>query len=109
MNAKQVTIALDRLARHIDAELIAEASPLSPAGTATACPIVELIGDRVDIIDGFHRVAGMVAWARRRGLALDSVTVHCVTCDDAALLADAADAEHPEAQRVAIARIYAAL
>ena len=108
MNATTITITLDQVARHIDAELVAEASPLNPAD-GVALPIVEIVGTRVDIIDGYHRLAGMIAWARQADLSLGSVAVRCATCDDASVLADAANADRPGSQQSAIDRIYAAL
>ena len=72
-------------------------------------PIVERLSRRIDIVDGYHRLAGMVAWANERGLDLADVTVRCLTSDDSDLLADAANAERPSRQSAAIAAIVAAL
>lgn len=76
------------------------APALDPAD-CKCLPIVEIIGSRVDIIDGFHRIAGM--------LAFGATLVNAVTCDDADVLADAANAENPVKQHAAIDAIYAAL
>lgn len=37
----------------------------------------------VDIVDGFHRSAGLRGWAEGEGLSLDSVTVPVVDVSDA--------------------------
>lgn len=64
-------------------------------------PIVEILpGGRVDIIDGFHRIAGMIA--------AGETMIACLTCDDSDILGDAADAENTTRQAAALAAIYSA-
>jgi hypothetical protein len=64
-------------------------------------PIVDMTGGRVEIIDGYHRIAGMLAYG--------ATTISVVTCDDKDVLADAANAEQPEKQQAAVSAIYAAM
>ena len=77
-----------------------DAPSLDPAD-CRHMPIVEIIGHRVDIIDGYHRIAGMI----RAG----ATVISCVTCDDADVLSDAANPEDSTTQAAAIAAIYAAI
>lgn len=76
----------------------------APALDPTDCrrlPIVEVLpSGRVDIIDGFHRISGMIAWG--------ATTIDCIMCDDSDLLADAANPEDSIKQAAAIDAIYGA-
>jgi hypothetical protein len=56
---------------------------------------------RVDIIDGYHRLAGMIA--------AGETVLPVVDCDDAELCGIAANAEDAEAQAEALATIYASV
>lgn len=57
------------------------------------------------IVDGFHRTAGQIRWCRENGVSLDDCEVTVVVCDDAGLIADAA--EPGPKQQAAIEAIYA--
>lgn len=95
------TITLAQVQYAVEA-LVGEVPALDPAD-CRELPIVE----GSDICDGYHRLAGMVRWARESGLDLASVVVTCATSSDRKLLAAAANSENPIAQRRAIAKIYA--
>jgi hypothetical protein len=56
---------------------------------------------KVDIIDEYHRLAGMIA--------AGETVLPVVNCDDAKLCGIAANAEDTEAQAEALATIYASL
>ena len=91
----------------VDAKLLAgkvfdvESKPLA-AADCKVLPIVFLDDEgKFDLIDGYHRVAGMIA--------AGETSIPCVLCDDAKLCGIAADAEDLEAQEEALATIYAAL
>ena len=56
---------------------------------------------KVDIIDGYHRLAGMIA--------AGETTLPVVVCDDAKLCGIAANAEDAESQAEALATIYASV
>jgi hypothetical protein len=56
---------------------------------------------KVDIIDGYHRLAGMIA--------AGETVLPVVKCDDAKLCGIAAIAEDSESQAEALATIYASL
>ena len=78
-----------------------ESSPLR-AIDCKVLPVV-MIDDsgKVDIIDGYHRIAGMIA--------AGETTLPVVVCDDAKLCGIAANAEDAESQAEALATIYASL
>lgn len=64
-------------------------------------PVVEIMpSGQVEIIDGFHRIAGMIAAGETQ--------IDCITCDDDDVLAAAANAERPDEQDEALAAIYGA-
>jgi hypothetical protein len=56
---------------------------------------------KVDIIDGYHRLAGMIA--------AGETTLPVVVCDNPKLCGIAANAEDTEAQAEALATIYASV
>jgi hypothetical protein len=56
---------------------------------------------KVDIIDGYHRLAGM--------LAAGETVLPVVICDDPKLCGIAANAEDAESQAEALATIYASV
>jgi hypothetical protein len=56
---------------------------------------------KVDIIDGYHRIAGMIA--------AGETVLPVVVCDDAKLCGIAANAEDTEAQAEALVKIYASV
>ena len=97
MQVARLTISADRL-RNIVADVIA--SPLAQCDCRRA-PIVELCGDRVEIVDGYHRIAGMIAAGETQ--------IGCITCSNTDLVALAADPGRPERQRRALAAIYRAI
>jgi hypothetical protein len=78
-----------------------ESSPLL-ASDCKVLPVV-MIDDsgRVDIIDGYHRLAGMIA--------AGETVLPVVVCGDAKLCGIAANAEDTEAQAEALATIYASV
>ena len=91
----------------VDAKLLAgkvfgvESRPLA-AADCKVLPVVFLDAEgRYDLIDGYHRVAGMIA--------AGEMSIPCVLCDDAELCGIAANAEDLESQAEALATIYAAV
>jgi len=82
----------------------AVADVIAPALHKSDCvrlPIVEIMpSGRIEIIDGYHRIAGMIA--------AGETTIDCLTCDDAGVLGDASNPERPEQQEIALEAIYAA-
>ena len=91
----------------VDAKLLAgkvfdvESKPLA-AADCKVLPVVFLDDEgKFDLIDGYHRVAGMIA--------AGETSIPCVLCDDARLCGIAADAEDLESQAEALATIYAAV
>ena len=91
----------------VDAKLLAgkvfdvESRPLA-AADCKVLPVVFLDDEgKFDLIDGYHRVAGMIA--------AGETSIPCVLCDDAKLCGIAADAEDLESQAEALATIYSAV
>lgn len=88
----------------IDASRFASAvsGVTAPALAQSDCrraPIVELLaGGCVEIVDGYHRIAGMIA--------AGETAIDCLTCDDSDLIADAGNPERPARQAAALDRIY---
>lgn len=73
------TIALADIAGHIMDELVDEASPLDPYDYSRLDPIVvakEEWGH--DIVDGFHRTAGLLAWAQEEKVEPTDVQIKVV-------------------------------
>jgi len=78
-----------------------ESKPLR-ASDCKVLPVVMIDeSGKVDIIDGYHRLAGMIA--------AGETVLPVVNCDDAKLCGIAANAEDTEAQAEALATIYAGL
>lgn len=74
-------------------------STLLAQSDCKAMPIVEILpSGRIEIVDGYHRIAGM--------LMAGETSISCVVCDDEQLVCDAANNEDKEAQSAAIAAIY---
>lgn len=100
---RHTTMTLDELAGEIEREMIEYADALRPGDERE----LVIVDETHSIVDGFHRVAGMVRWAREQGRDLNSVAVRVVECDDVELVAVAA--EPGNAQRAALDAIYALL
>ena len=98
MNAIKTTITASSVAGRVHD---VESSPLR----AIDCKIfpVVMITDsgKVDIVDGYHRIAGMIA--------AGETILPVVVCDDANVCGIAANAEDAEAQAEALATIYASV
>lgn len=62
---------------------IEEVAPLDPADRSVDPIIVEMgaSGEVLDIVDGFHRAAGMVRWCREHGKETATCDVLVVACD----------------------------
>jgi hypothetical protein len=76
-----------------------ESRPLR-ASDCKVLPVVTIDDSgKVDIIDGYHRLAGMIA--------AGETVLPVVDCDDAKLCGIAANAEDAESQAEALAMIYA--
>lgn len=102
---RYTTIRLSEIAGWVG-DYVDEADALRPGDEPTVV-IVEVAGGRVlDIVDGYHRTAGYVVWAREEGLDLDEVEVRVVASDDGDLLAAAAEPGWRQAE--ALEAIYAA-
>ena len=97
MKSTRLTIDAARVYSAVS-DLIGSVQPIT---SVHSLPVVEICGDRIDIIDGYHRIAGLIAGGAE--------TIECVTCDCADTIGDAANAERPAVQREALRRIYAAL
>jgi hypothetical protein len=98
MRVTRLTISSDRL-RYMVADVTAP--PLAQADCRRA-PIVKVLdGGDVEIVDGYHRIAGMIA--------AGETAIDCITCDNTDLIALAADPGRPERQRRALAAIYRAI
>lgn len=97
MKSTRLTIDAARFAAAVS-DLIGSVQAIS---SVHSLPVVEICGDRIEIIDGYHRIAGLIAGGAE--------TIECVTCDCEDTLGDAANAERPGVQREALRRIYAAL
>lgn len=98
----RTTIHLSDIAGEIERELIDQADALAPDDPAE--PIIVETAPHA-IVDGFHRTAGYLRWAREQGLEAADVEIPVVVCDDDELVALAAEpGEHQEA---AIEAIYA--
>lgn len=103
---RYTTIRLSQISSKIEPELVKEADALRP-GDEPEVIIVEMIDGKVTgLIDGYHRTAGYIKWARQNGLTLDDVEIRVVASDDEELLAPAAEPGHRQAE--ALAKIYAA-
>lgn len=75
-----------------------DAAPLAQSD-CKALPIVEILpSGRIEIVDGYHRIAGMIA--------AGETAINCVVCDDEQLVCDAANNEQTASQRAAIESIY---
>ena len=99
MKSTRLTIDVSKL-RNAVSDLIGYVQPLDATDIRNP-PIVDICGDRVEICDGYHRIAGLIAGGAE--------TIECVTCDVPQWLAHAADNNQQTMHRFAIGRIYAAL
>ncbi len=86
--------------------------PLRP-GDEDATVIVRWTpsGKRTRVVDGYHRLSGMLAWADQEGMDYWDIMVRVLvvapeTPQDKQILADAGDASAPEAQEEALDAIY---
>lgn len=86
--------------RNAVSDLIGYVQPLDATDIRNP-PIVDICGDRVEICDGYHRIAGLIAGGAE--------SIECVTCDVPRWLSYAADNNQQTMHRFAIGRIYAAL
>ena len=87
------------------ATLAAEVADTDSAPLAQRdCPALPIVAvspsGKIEIIDGFHRIAGMIA--------AGETDIVCLTCDDLDVLGDAANAENPKKQAAALSAIYKA-
>lgn len=100
MASRKITISAAQVRNAVSG---VEAPALDPADCRELqIPVVYVMPDgRVDIVDGYHRIAGMLAYGAE--------SIECVTTDDFDLLADAGNAEQPSVQRAAIEAIYSSL
>ena len=96
------TIKLSQIANEA-LDYTTEVPALDPADCRRLV-ICEQCGSSYGIVDGFHRTAGMVRWAKENGLVDADVVV--IVCDDEDLISAAA--EPGPGQAAAIKAIYAA-
>lgn len=99
MKTTRLTIDASKL-RNAVFDLIGYVQPLDASDIRNP-PIVEISGDRVEICDGYHRIAALIAGGAE--------SIECVTCDVQRWLSYAADNSQQTMHRFAIGRIYAAL
>ena len=98
MKTTRLTIDVGKLRNQV-ADLLGYVQPLH-ASDIRFPPIVDVSGDRVEICDGYHRIAGLIAGGAE--------VIECVTCDVARWLSYAADNGQQTMHRFAVARIHAA-
>ena len=84
-------------------DYVSEVPALDPADYRPLV-ICESVGKRLQIVDGFHRTAGLVRWANENEQSLDSVSVKVIVCDDEDLISAAA--EPGPKQAAALEAIY---
>lgn len=96
------TITLDKIASEVS-DMAHECPALQP-GTELDAVIVEQVGSRYGIVDGFHRTGGYVTWAKENDRDLASVEIRVLVADDEELIAKAAEPGHEQAD--AIAALY---
>ena len=86
-------------------ENVGGVTPLSPEKYRRLPPaVLEKVGSSYDIVDGFHRLAGLAEWAERNGVEVDSLEIEVVIATDSSLIADAA--EPGPKQETALREIY---
>jgi len=73
----------------------ADGPTLDPSDYTLNCPDIIIVREdgKLKIVDGFHRVSGMAAWAEEEGKALDKISVRAifVTGTDESVIGDAAE------------------
>lgn len=101
------TIRLSEIASEAG-EYVDQVLSLNP--NADVLPVIVAVAPsgRLEIVDGFHRTAGMVRWCRGNDVTLDACEINVVVCGDEALIADAANPGWPRKQQAAIDAIYEA-
>jgi len=99
MKSTRLTIEASKFRNQVS-DLLGYVQPLH-ASDVRFPPIVDVSGDRVEICDGFHRIAGLIAGGAE--------TIECVTCDVARWLSYAADNGQQTMHQFAIRRIHASL
>lgn len=104
MSSFHLVVRLDQLANEATYDLIDNVPTLRP-GMESSKIIVRRDESDFDIVDGKHRTAGMLRWAKENNINIRELGVSVVTSDDKDLL-EQASKEGP-GQDVAIAKIYA--
>jgi len=94
---KRITITLRDIAGSIEKELISTATPLDLYDYESEPVIVEITGGNVDLLDGYHRIAGLLA----EGVDLDE-EIEVISCDIPELAQLVADKEAGAAHESAI-------
>lgn len=105
MASKKIQINLSEIANEA-IEYVDVCPALNPSESDQP-QIVERIGTRLAIVDGYHRTAGQIRWCRENGVDIIECLITVIECDDEDLIADAA--EPSERQQDAIDAIYAAI
>jgi hypothetical protein len=87
MNAERTTISLSEIANEatdyigqvpaLDPELSDARQPMP-----TAPQIIEKVGNRLDIVDGFHRTAGQIRWCQENGIELSECAITVILCEN---------------------------
>lgn len=103
MTATKTTIRLSEIANEAR-DYIDQVPALDPSDSAKP-QIVEQVGGKLCIVDGFHRTAGQLRWCDENGVSADECEVTVVIADDADLISAAA--EPGEGQAEAISALYA--
>ncbi len=98
---KTMTLAELALCAGGVADMIDEATALNPA-ECSRMPILDSAMD--EVLDGFHRTAGMLLWARERDLSAAEVTITVVVLLDDELIDSIC--EHGQEDASALASIY---
>ena len=84
-------------------DMIDEATALNPSD----CDRMPIVGEDDEVLDGFHRTAGMLLWARENEIDSGKVQLRIVVLLDDTLIDDVC--EHGMEDESILARIYDAI
>lgn len=105
MTATIKTVKLDQLGFFVG-DYVDESPDLDPSACDPLPVVAPAAKGTLDLIDGFHRVAGMVRWCRENGVSPETCEINVVLCDDDELAIAAA--EPGPRQEEALEAIHAA-
>lgn len=99
------TIKLSQIADEAS-DYVDQVPALDPADDIQPVIVSALPSGGLEIVDGFHRTAGMVRWCRAEGVPLDACEIAVVLCGDDKLVGQAGNTAFPRKQQAAIDAIY---